>query len=533
MSSQEKPRFRIGTDGSNLRQVNMPAVTHGKVGAEYMRGNESPFFYSWTPALRDERDEVRRGYTHAAARAVDGLHNSGWIAGAVQQAIAVTVGNGLRLAAKPEIDVLGWSADVANEWSRTVERRFEGWGSNPLECDANGKHSMGQLAKSVLNTFFSHGEVLGLLPSVRRRVSKTRTKVKLLPPHKLMQDSDNIRMFQGVLMDDWGLPMGYRLRLRVGGAFEETIDVPARDGYNRPQVFHIFDGGPDQVRGITPLAPALRVVRQFDQLSDATLTASLIQAIFAATVESDAPTEEILKALQDEDEQKQGVGAPNMDGYLDAKAGWYKGTKIDLGRSGKIAHLFPGEKLKFNGSETPNATYEAFAKFLLREIARCLGMTFETLTGDYSGATYSSVRMGTSETWPIIMQRRTNIVGRFYQTVYEAWLEEEIDSGRLTFPGGIDVFLANRDAVCRAEWRGPAKPQADDLKTAKSAEVYKSLGIMSDERICADLGYDWEDEYEQRQREMARRKKLGLPETDTMAPPADDPLADKLLTAAA
>jgi lambda family phage portal protein len=212
-----------------------------------------------------------------------------------------------------------------------------------------------------------------------------------------------------------------------------------------------------------------------------------------------------------------------MESALAAKGSWYKSTKIDLGRSGRIAHLFPGEKLEFHGSQTPNATYEAFAKFLLREIARCLGMTFETLTGDYSGATYSSVRMATSEIWPIIMARSTNIVGRFYQIVYEAWMEEEIESGRMEFAGGIDKFFANRDAVCRAEWRGPAKPQADDLKTAKGHEIYKRLGLLSDEIICADLGFVWEDILEQRAREKDMRAKLGLPETDTIEPPAGQP----------
>jgi len=529
MQAQAKPRFRIGSDGTNARPVQVPAI-HGRTSAHYMRGNESPFFFSWTPSLRDQRDDVSASYIEAAARAVDGLQNSGWLAGAVEQATAVTVGNGLRLASKPEFDVLGWTTDEAGSWARTVERRFEGWADNPIECDAAGKHNMGQLARSVLMSYFSHGEALGLLPAVRRRVSRTKTKVKLLPAHKLTQDGDNIRMFQGVLMDDWGFPKGYRLRLKIGSDYEDTVDVPARDSFGRPQVFHIFDGLPDQVRGITPMAPALRVVRQFDQLSDATLTAALIQAIFAATIQSEAPTEQILSALQDEEEQRQGVGSPSIDGYLSAKTSWYKSTKIDLGRSGRIAHLFPGEKLEFHASKSPNATYEAFAKFLLREIARCLGMTFETLTGDYSGATYSSVRMATSETWPIILARRQNIVGRFYQTVYEAWLEEEIEAGRLPFPGGIEAFLENRDAVCRAEWRGPAKPQADDLKTAKAHEVYKRLGIMSDERISADLGFDWEDEYEQRDREKKLRAKLGLPETDTLQPAPADPVADKLVT---
>jgi capsid protein len=52
------------------------------------------------------------------------------------------------------------------------------------------------------------------------------------------------------------------------------------------------------------------------------------------------------------------------------------------------------------------------------------------------------------------------------------------------------------------------------------------MGIMSDERIADDLGYDIGDEYERRAREMKLRQKLGLPEHKTMEP---DPAAEQLL----
>lgn len=516
--------------GSSLMQaVGLPiGSARGKASSEFMRGERNPFFFSWRPALRDTRDEVRQSYIAAAARAVDTIHNSGWIAGAIKQAISSTMGNGLRLAAKPDAEALGWDKEEADKWSRLVERNFEAWGNNPMECDAGGRMTLGEMARAVLNNHFSHGEALVLLPMIDRPFSKTRTKVKLMPPHKLTQDGDGLRLFQGVFMDNWSLPIGYRILMRVGEAWEQNVDIPARDGAGRPQVVHIFEGGPDQVRGITPLAPVLKVLRQYDQLADATLTAALIQAIFAATIESEAPTEQILNALQDEGEQ--GVGGGSIDGYLDAKTEWYQNTKIDLGRAGRIAHLFPGEKLEFHGSKTPNDTYEAFAKFLLREIARCLGMTFETLTGDYSGATYSSVRMATSELWPVVLARRSAVPGKFYQAVYEAWLEEEIESGRVSFPGGIYGYLENREAVTRADWRGPAKPQADDLKAAKAHETYKRLGLMTDEQICAELGQDWEDVYEQRKREAELRKKYDLPEGDTLETAQDEALTNALIT---
>lgn len=524
---QAKPRFRIGSDGTNLRPVGLPALT-GKVSSEFMRGGQSPFFFGWNPALRDTREDVRAAYTTAAARAIDTLQNSGWLAGAVRQSVASTVGVALRLASKPDAEQLGWTKDEASAWARIVERRWEEWASNPLECDAAGKHTIGQQTCSVLRMQYGYGEAVALLPMIDRPMSQTRTKVKLVPPHKLTQDTDNLRMYQGVVMDEWGMPLGYRMRLRINQPYEETVTVAARDGAMRPQVIHVFEGDPDQVRGITPLVPILKVFRQYDQLHDAKLTQELIRAIFAATVKSDAPTSEVLNALQDDDEQ--GVGGGDIDKYLGAKTEWYQSTKIDLGRAGRIAHLFPGETLEFHNSTAPSEAYEALTKFLLRESARCLGLTFEGMTGDYSNATYSSVRMATSENWPVVLTRRQNIPARFCQITYEAWLEEEVDKGRIPFKGGFIAFLAQRRAACRADWRGPAKPQADDLKAQKAHEGYKRMGVMTDEMICADLGVDWEDVYEQRAREKALREKLDLPEGDTLNTAADDALTNALAT---
>jgi lambda family phage portal protein len=532
-----KPRYRVGSDGSNPRPV--VGDLDGAAGrpapsSEFMRQNgHSPFMWSWNPALRDTRDDVRSGYLQAASRAIDEMQNSGWLAGAVEQAIRSTIGVGLRLAARPDAEALKWSPEAANKWARLVERRWEAWSSEPMECDAAGKATIGQMTATVMRSYFSHGEALALMPMKRNPGAVSRTKVKLLQPHKLTQFTDGFKTFQGVTMDNWGLPLSYRLRLKMEGIdamlAEMDREVRARDGAGRRQVLHIFKGDADQVRGITPIAPALRVLRQYDQLSDATLQSALLRAIFAATIQSASPTTDVLQALQDEDEQRQGVGTGSLGGLLDAKAGWYENTKIDLGRAGKIAHLFPGESLTFHNSQAPDSSYEAFAKFLLREVARCLGMSFESVTGDYSNASYSSVRMSMSEIWPIIMDRRVNVAGRFLHQVYEAWLDEEIETGRIAFPGGFYAYIANRGAVTRADWRGPPKPQADDLKTAKAHETYKRLGVMTDEMICADLGQDWEDVYEQRKREKEAREKLDLPDGDAMEPEQDDPIVNGLI----
>lgn len=489
-----------------------------KVGAGYMRQDtHQPFFFSWNPVLRDQKWDVRRSYIQAAARTIDMLHNSGWIAGAVEKAISSMIGTGLRLAAKPNIEVLGWTKDEADKWSRNVEARFELVANNPCEVDAAGVQNLGQITKSGLHSYFSHGEVLALIPRIDNPYARTKAKLKVLPAHKLVQDSNGVDMFQGVVMTGWGFPLAYKINLR---AFE-SVDaeyatiVPARDQIGRQQILHAFDGIAGQVRGITPLAAALKVVKQFDNLADNTLQAALLQSIFAATIKSQAPTADVLQSLQDDEEQ--GVGGGGITDYLATKGAWYEKTNIDFGRGGKVAHLFPGEELEFNTSSTPHDNYEAFARMLLREIAAGLGMTYEAVTGDYTGATYSSVRMSISENWPIIQYRRKNVAAPIPQAFYCAWLDEEIESGNIPFPGGIDGFRENHAAATKADWRGPPKPQADDLKTQAAYQGYKVMGVMTDEQICAELGHDWEDVYEQRSREMEKRKELKLPEGDVFA----------------
>jgi lambda family phage portal protein len=320
------------------------------------------------------------------------------------------------------------------------------------------------------------------------------------------------RLVNGVFHDRDGMPMAYLAIRKDTIRGEEDYIVPARDRMGRPRVVFVFDGLPGTCRGISPMTPALQVARQFDQLADATLTAAIMQTLFAATITSDEPTEQVIQGLLTPQEQARmaAQGVSPMSAYLDMVGGFYDGVTLNVGINGRIAHLFPGQELKFHRSEHPTSDYKDFSMHLLREMARCLGLTYESATGDYEGATYSSVRMATGEIFAITRMRRQTVVAPFCQAAYDAWLEEEIESGGIPFPGGYAVFLANRTAACRADWRGTPKPQADDLKTAKAHEVWRRLGVISDAMIANDLGVDIEDVYAQRASEAEMRETYGL-----------------------
>lgn len=479
--------------------------------SEFMRGS-SGGGGRWNPALRSIEDDVDAAWEPATARATELVQNSGWISGMFDQAVSNTVGCGLRLRCAPENDLFNQDEAAAQSWRNDVERRWGLWSETAIECDIEGRRTIPQMTEAAFRSWLNTGEILGEIVWRQRFGSAVGTKVRLLSPTRISMETDTFRkIVSGVVMDRDGLPVGYMARKRHHGADimgDYTVKIPARDAYGRPKVFHVFVGMPGQVRGITPLVPVMKVAKQFDQLADSTLLAALIQTVFAANLQSDAPTEDALAGLlTPQEQQKLSVaGISPFEAWAEMQAGWADANVIDIGIGGRIAQTFPGQKFEFLSPEMPATSYKDFALQLLREMARCLGLTYESATGDYEGATYSSVRMAVNEIFSITQARRKFVLAPFLQPIYEAWLEEEVASGRIGFPGGYSAFLANRIAASRAHWVGAPKPVADELKAAKAHQLYREMGVVTDEMIASDLGVDIEDVYAQQSREQTMRE---------------------------
>lgn len=500
--------------------------------SQFMRGEKHLTFNGWRPQLRAPQSEVSGSWDLAAARTIDALHNTGWMSGAVEQSIANTVGAGLRMKPAPEGALMGWSKEMERAWIKDVSRRFALWAANPMECDIQGRRSLGQYQAAAYGHWLATGEILSEIAYRKRPWGQAGTKFRLLTPMRLSRRSDvTNNLVNGVYHDGEMMPIGYAIKQhRPDARWLGDRRVRARDAYGRPMVIHVFTGAPETCRGVSPIVPALQVVKQADQLADATLMAAIVQTLFAATLESDDMTDTAMSGLLTPQEQATLMrdGISPFEAYSEIMSGFYEESTIDVGMNGRIAHLFPGQRMKFHSPEHPNGNYPDFSKSLCREIARCLGLTYEEATGDYQGATYASLGRASGSIHKVTEARRAAVVVPASQPIYEAWLEEQIEMGVVSFPGGINGFLDNRAAACRAIWMGSSKPIAEDLKVAKAHETHLRLGVKSEQMICEELGADYEDVLAQMAEAADMRQEYGVAAPILLTggggnPPADDP----------
>lgn len=505
----EKVRIRVKAGSSALAPV--------RPTASYLRDTRSGVINTRPAILRESRDDIAAAWRRSAGLAIDLIQNSGRLRGAADQVIADTVGSELVLNPQPDLSGCGYDEVETAAFVKLVKAWWKRWSWNPRECDLRGKLTVPQMIDVALRWEMAFGEVTGVMsymgPAQRRHYGiRTGTKVCMIPPPRLVQDTSEFEgLFQGVIHDALGRPVAYRFREKADGMVT-TKDYLAYDRDGRPQVIHIFDPmDATDVRGISRMAAGFRKHIQHEILVDTTIQTAILQTIFAATLTSASPSAEAFEAIET-------LGGSSGTELRDEFLAYFSGAmeraregEITVSGDPRISHLAPGEQFNLHTAQTPGPQFLPVSAELSRDMARAIGTTYGGLTMDHSDATYSSVRMENSSIWPVVMRRRERIAGTTAQMIYENALDEEIGSGRIPFKGGYAAFAANRDKASWALWQGPAKPSADDLKSAKAATERLANGTSDLEVECAEIGVDAEEMFERRRRQHKRYIDAGMP----------------------
>jgi lambda family phage portal protein len=252
-----------------------------------------------------------------------------------------------------------------------------------------------------------------------------------------------------------------------------------------------------------------RMAKTFHEVS---LQNAIVQATYAAAIESELPSNLAFGSIGGVEMGETNFVSQSLE-MLGAIAAYSRGGK-NLEIDGvKIPHLFPGSKLKLLPAGTVGGVGQAFEESLNRYISAGLGISYEEYTHDYSKTNYSSARAAMNNTRRTMMSQKRLVADRASNFVYAGWLEEMLDSGRITsmprnYPDFYDPF--NKAAFCRATWIGSSFGQVDETKETQAAVMRIAAGLSTLEIECARLGNDYREVLEQKAREDKLSKRLGI-----------------------
>lgn len=506
----EKPRIKVKAATARVSS----SRERPRASAGYLRDTRSAVISTRGTSLREHRDEVRMVWRRAAALAADIIQNSGRLRGAVDQILADTVGEELVLTPKPNLSQCGYSETETVEFVRRVKDIWKRRAWNPRECDFRGKFILPQQVDMALRSDVVFGEAVGIISywsrAQRRRYGiASGTKLCMMSPSSLVQDTNEIEgLYQGVIHDENGRAVAYRFQEKRDG-LTRKVDYRAYDQAGRQAVVHVFDPiEPTDVRGISRIASAFRKHLQHEVLVDATIQTQILQTVMAIALTSPEPSKEAFEAITalDDDDLQQ-----DYQDYFVQALDRAADSKISLSGDPTVSHLAPGEELKLMSTGVPGPQFLPISADLSRDMARALGITFGGLTMDNTSATYSSVNMDNASIWPIVTRRRSRTAAPFCQAYYESMIDEEIGEGRLPFKGGYAAFDQHREDVLWTLWNGPAKPTADDGKSARAATERLVNGTSTFEAECAERGLDPEEVFESRRHWHKRFVEAGMP----------------------
>lgn len=508
-------------DGLREPRVDVVPLTESAIGGG-LEGAErnSRELFRWMPPIISPDQQINRVKDLADARSRDSVQNDGYATGAVATHRDSIVGSQYRLNAHPDHEMLGATEEWAEEFQRVVESRFN-LIADSQECwlDASRMNTLTGLIRLAVGGFLMTGEVLATVEWIRERMRPCSTAVQLVSPTRLSNPdgvADDRFLRRGVVRDLHGRPTHYWIRSAHPGEFyDEHVyrwkKIPATKPWGRRQVIHIIEQlQPDQTRGIADMVAVLKQMRMTKKFQDVVLQNAVVNASYAAAIESELPSELVFGAMGAGQ-----VGFGDMLKQYMAGLMSYVGNAENIAIDGvKIPHLYPGTKLSFKPMGTPGGVGTEFEESLLRHTAAALGLSYEQFSRDYSKTNYSSARASMSETHKYMQGRKKVVADRLATHIYVLWLEEEINAGNIPLPPGKgpEIFYdpVMREALCSCSWIGASRGQIDELKETQSAIMRIKGGLSTYEDEAARLGVDWRRVFKQRAREDRMIEKLGL-----------------------
>lgn len=480
----------------------------------------------WNPAQNSANGDMLPDKDVLDARSRDMARNDAYVQSGGTTHKDSIVGSMYMLNSKPRWRAMSLTEAWAEEFQAEVEELFTVWAESPAKwVDNSGQNDFTGLIRLAVGVYTFGGEVLATVEWPRDLGRDFNTAIQLIDSDRLMQpikELYNPLIRGGIRHDSRGQHLSYFIRIVHPRDFREMAltpnglyytEVERKKPWGREQVIYIREQMRiDQTRAVGDIVAGLKSIAITQKFRDITLQNAVVNAMYAASIESDLPDEALYSQL----------GGGNFgDGVVDYATTYLGAISQYIGQSDnlkidgvRVPHLFPGTKLQMRPAGTPGGVGQGFEQSLLRYIAASLNISYEELSRDYSNTNYSSARAAMAVTWRFMQSRKKIVADSFANSIYRAWLEEAINNDKLkSFPASKAPMLYTDsvlnlmfDALSQADWIGASRGQIDELKETQAAVLRIKYGLSTHEDELGRLGKDWRKVYVQLEREKKERE---------------------------
>ena len=455
----EREMWRQGLD--ELRGYD--AAGHGRINSGWRAVNESAEIMD-----RYSRDVVR-------ARARDLERNSD-IAQAVLHAYKRNVvGKGYTLRAMTGSD----------ELDKRIEKAWKRW-CKARNCDVTGEQSFNEILRMMVERKKVDGGMIVLYRYTPGGV--VPFKLQCLEVDELDQTQDTPhqrgnRVVGGIEYNIYRRPVGYWIRQYdiEGWQLAEPTYIEAEDVF-----FYKSKHRPSQLREMSDMSPTITRVRDTNEFINAVSVRERIAACLAVLIKKALPTG--------------GTGRSSWTtkgGQVD-----YAGKRLS---PGMMMEMGPGDDAQIIDPKGAATDATAFLKTQQGLIGAGQGLSYEAVSRDMSGATYSSARQNALEDENTYTEE-IELLTAFMSEVYENFVISGVLSGLFQMPG----FWDHKEEFLDHTWVKTPKKWIDPAKEANADKIALQSGQKTFQDLQAEKGKDWKDAVDELAEVLEYGRKKGI-----------------------
>lgn len=366
-------------------------------------------------------------------------------------------------------------------------------------CEADSCHTAGRLCMNdmlrlLIGAVFQDGEILIRKVHARFGESRVPFSLEVVEADLLADDKYSISpgngntVRLGVEVNKWMRPRAYWILpehpgdvgLASGLRNTELRRIPAGD------IIHLYlvERWP-QTRGTPWMHSVLKKIKDMGGYVNSEIVAARAAANIVGFVQ------------------------PSLD-TVEAGADPGKLPRFVKSEPGMFQRLLPGETFSGFAPSRPNAQLNDFMRYMLREVASGVGVSYETLSRDYSQSNYSSSRLALlddRDQWRVLQGW---LIDHFLKPVYFEWLDHAVLSGEVILPD----YFQNKEKYRAVRFKPRGWSWVDPAKEVNAFIAARDAGFMSDSDVVATMGngQDYEDVCKQRSKDRDIAAYYGEPE---------------------